>query len=220
MFPAFSETLDLHSICEALQNEPNQNTLKDISKKNLDVKLTSALKDPEQVRDAVCIIGGLKNSKMLPQVLEIPSASLTPELFSTISIIQTPEQKNLVNKKMKEWIKDPSSESKTLKTVGALQLLSNNGEAIDFSQITELMRTDNHEIKIQTFDYFTKMRASYSSQQEKDIFTLAIHQSPFQLRVAAIEYFQSLPKANQASLKPELKSCKSDSAPEVREICP
>ena len=80
------------------------------------------------------------------------------------------------------------------------------------SSIPEV-KMGSHEFLFQRFDQL-------SPRARQDLMRSALKRDPLQVRISALRTYRALKDADKKLLQIDLKDCKKDPEPEVREECP
>jgi hypothetical protein len=220
--PGFAAPLDLYGLCMGLRSGATLNTeaKRILSGKPLDQELDAALKDADRVRDAACIIAETKRSVHLGALLQVRNEHLVPEVFSALTRIHSPKNEEQIRTAMKSWIQSPNREDHILKTLGALQVLGALQWRPNIRELSGLLESTIPEVRMGSHDFLFQRFDQLSVQERQELMKAALKRDPLQVRVSAIRTFRALKDQEKKALQIDLKDCKKDPEPEVREECP
>ena len=216
--------IDLGEACIALSAEDDQAVAQEKDRLSkileLDRDLGRALQGTSTREGALCLVSKLGREKFLPELIALAPKSDSAVLWSTLVAFAGAKTSQQLVPKAKAWVSEKGTSSNLVRRIGALQILSRLGEKIGSKQLLALLSEDDHEIKLRAMDYFSSQNARYSENEVEEVFKKALQGTPYQLRLAAIDFYRSLPLEKQKPLQGSLKSCKKDPSVEVREACP
>jgi len=219
---ASAKPVDWHGLCLEMRSgnalpAPAQKALKDSL---LDQKLETALKAPNELRDAACVVAHAKREKLLPSLLAIPNHQLVPEVFQALVRIRTDQNEKQIQEKMIAWMGQADREDSILKTLGALQVLEDLNWTPDPKALRGLLDSGVPEVRVRGYDYLLNRFDRLSSKDQAELIIDALKKDPLQVRVSALRTYKRLTDAQKKILKIDLKDCRKDEAEEVREECP
>ncbi len=214
--------VNLHGLCIELRSgSPIPKSFKkSLNDPQLDRELEAALKDPEQVRDAACVVANAKREKLLDTLLEIQNDRLVPEVFQALVRIRTSQNEKRIQEGMIAWLGQADREDSILRTLGALQVLGDLNWQPNPKALRGLLNSTIPEVRVGGHEFLFHRFDRMSTNDQADLMKEALKKDPLQVRVAAIRTYKSLTEAQRKSLKIDLKDCRKDEAPEVREVCP
>jgi hypothetical protein len=220
--PASATPMDLHGLCLELRSGdplPEQHR-KTLSNPALDRELESALKQPDQLRDAACVVAEAKRVRLLDSLFTIPTQDLTPEVFQALARIRTPQNEKQIQAKMMDWLGQPDREDSILRTLGALQILGDLKWNPNLKSLNGLLNSTIPEVRVASHDFLFGRFDRLSDKEQIDLMREAMKKNPIQVRISALRTFKSLSTTKKKNLNLDLKDCRKDEAPEVREECP
>ncbi len=220
--PAFARKIDLDGLCVGLRSgfalSPEAKRL--LGDKSLDRELDTSLKDADRVRDAACIIGETKRSVHLGALLQVRNEHLVPEVFHAITRVASPKNEEQIRNSLKSWIQSPNREDHILRTLGALQVLGTLHWKPGLKDMEGLLESSIPEVKMGSHDFLFQRFDQLSPQERQDLMRSALKRDPLQVRISALRTYRALKDADKKLLQIDLKDCKKDPEPEVREECP
>jgi hypothetical protein len=219
---AFARPIDLYGLCMGLRSgDPMSAEAKHIlSGKALDQELDAALKDADRVRDAACIIAETKRPVHLGALLQVRNEHLVPEVFSALIRIISPKNEEQIRTAMKSWIQSPNREDHILKTLGTLQVLGAVQPRPTMKDLEGLLESAIPEVRMGSHDFLFQRFDQLSGQERQELMKAALKRDPLQVRVSALRTFRALKDREKKALQIDLKDCRKDPEPEVREECP
>ena len=219
---AFARPIDLYGLCMGLRSGASLNAeaKQILSGKALDQELDAALKDADRVRDAACIIAETKRPVHLGALLQVRNEHLVPEVFSALSRILSPKNEEQIRAAMKTWIQSPNREDHILKTLGALQVLGAVQPRPTMKDLEGLLESAIPEVRMGSHDFLFQRFDQLSGQERQELMKAALKRDPIQVRVSALRTFRALKDREKKALQIDLRDCKKDPEPEVREECP
>jgi hypothetical protein len=220
--PAFAAKTDLYGLCMGLRSgeslKPEAKRI--LASKAFDQELDAALKDGHRVRDAACIIAETGRSTHLGSLLQVKNEHLVPEVFSALIRAVQPGNEEQIRNSMKSWIQTPNREDHILKTLGALQVLGSLHWKPTLKEMNSLLDSTIPEIRMSSHDFLFQRFEQLSPSERQELMRSSLKRDPLQVRVSAIRTYRSLKDPEKKALEVDLKDCKKDPEPEVREECP